>query len=252
MPAVLYIVLYAASIWLLAAVLLITILALLEYNNLSALKQRDPVADLLSVIFGVAVVVSSYWCASGAAAFIMAALFTLAFAGMVRGREQREIIYDTALKTLGIVYIALPLSYFVLLGKVDAGQWWIFFLLGVIWTNDSLAYFTGRAIGRRKLSPVISPNKTVEGAVGGIVGGVVVALVLNGFLGLAPAYLAAAFAVMIGLVAIVGDLVESVLKRSSGAKDSGSIVPGHGGVLDRIDSIIFPLPMLYYMVKWLL
>jgi phosphatidate cytidylyltransferase len=112
-----------------------------------------------------------------------------------------------------------------------------------------MAYITGRLIGRHKMSPVISPNKTIEGAAGGIIFGAVAAIVLNLYLelgmGLASVVI---LSVVIGVVAIIGDLAESVIKRGAGVKDSGSIIPGHGGVLDRIDSIIFTVPVLYYYI----
>lgn len=181
----------------------------------------------------------------------MCSAFAFFFAGMARGRAQKELFYDAALKTLGVVYIALPMAYFVLLRKAEGGSYWVFFLLGVIWINDSLAYITGRLIGRHKMSPVVSPNKTIEGAVGGILFGVVAAVVLNRSLDLGmEIHAAVILSVVIGVVAIIGDLVESVIKRGAGAKDSGSIIPGHGGILDRIDSIIFTVPVLYYFIYW--
>ncbi len=156
---------------------------------------------------------------------------------------------DTATRTLGVLYIALPFSYLIPLRELVHGRRWVLFLIVVVWINDTFAYFTGRLVGRHKLSPVVSPNKTIEGGVGGIIGGVVAALIMNRYLDLALGPLVVtALAVALGLVAMGGDLVESVIKRGAGAKDSGTIIPGHGGMLDRIDSIIFTIPVLYYFL----
>jgi len=126
--------------------------------------------------------------------------------------------------------------------------------------NDTSAYFVGRARGRHKLAPAISPAKTREGAIGGLAGAVVGAAVIATVLKLISAESGAPFAFrywqiiilgfLIGLFAQIGDLVESLLKRQMGAKESGSLLPGHGGVLDRFDSLIFVGAMVYYYVVW--
>ena len=129
---------------------------------------------------------------------------------------------------------------------IDAsGHRWLLAALALVWAADSGAYFAGRRFGRRKLAPTISPNKTIEGAIGGLVAGVAVALAFGAFAGatLAQLPLLALVAVATVLASIVGDLVESLLKRQAGAKDSGTLIPGHGGVLDRIDGVLAALPV---------
>jgi phosphatidate cytidylyltransferase len=120
-------------------------------------------------------------------------------------------------------------------------------LLGVIMGSDTLAYFVGHAVGRHRLAPALSPGKTVEGAFGGLLGGVLGALVVR-HLGLGAVSVAAA--VLLGLLTagagMLGDLFESLLKRWAGVKDSGRLFPGHGGALDRLDSLLFGAPVLYY------
>jgi len=125
------------------------------------------------------------------------------------------------------------------------GHRWLLTALAIVWAADSGAYFAGRAFGRRKLAPRISPNKTVEGLLGGLAAGLVVALGFGWLAGVAAAdigwlLLVAALAV---LASVLGDLFESLLKRHAGAKDSGSVIPGHGGVLDRIDGVLAALPV---------
>ena len=122
---------------------------------------------------------------------------------------------------------------------------WLLAALALVWAADSGAYFAGRRWGRRKLAPTISPNKTLEGALGGVVAGVVVALAFGSLAGAGPAtWPALALVALVAVLAsIVGDLVESLLKRQAGVKDSGDLIPGHGGVLDRIDGVLAALPV---------
>jgi phosphatidate cytidylyltransferase len=152
-----------------------------------------------------------------------------------------------------------------------AGALFMFLLMGLVWVADIAAYFAGRAFGRRKLAPAVSPGKTWEGALGGMAGGVVLAVIcayattasggiydswfawLFGYaMNIGPAGLLAALAIVLALVglSIVGDLFESLLKRRAGVKDSSGLLPGHGGVLDRIDSLIptMPLAMLIHAI----
>lgn len=122
---------------------------------------------------------------------------------------------------------------------------WLLAALALVWAADTGAYFAGRYLGRRKLAPTISPNKTVEGAAGGVVAGIVVALAFGWLAGAGVAQWPglALVALAATLFSIVGDLVESLLKRQAGVKDSGDLIPGHGGVLDRIDGVLAALPV---------
>jgi phosphatidate cytidylyltransferase len=113
------------------------------------------------------------------------------------------------------------------------------------WASDSFAYFVGSALGRHKLCPSISPNKTIEGAVGAVVGTTLTIAALGSFFGW-PLPLMAVLGALIAVIATLGDLVESVAKRETGIKDSGNIIPGHGGVWDRFDSVLFTAPLVYY------
>lgn len=266
-PAVVFIVLYTAAIWLLLSVIIITLIALAEYNRLSAVKPGDRLSDFLVLLFGAATPILFFAGPSGAGmsgagttsyvlALIMLAVFAFFALGMIRGSERgqhdfKEIFLNTAVRTFGIIYIALPFSYFILIRDMENGGRWMLLLFTVIWANDTFAMFIGKILGRHKLSPTISPAKTVEGAVGGLVGGAVGALLYNYFLsmglGLGSALL---LAVVIGVVGVFGDLFESVIKRAAGEKDSGTIIPGHGGMLDRVDSLVFAIPLFYYYLTF--
>jgi phosphatidate cytidylyltransferase len=151
------------------------------------------------------------------------------------------------LSLLGVLYVGFFIAHVVLLRAGDDGWRWVLFTVFSAMGSDSGGYFAGRAFGQRKLAPAISPSKTVEGALGAVAGamliGTVARLLLFPTLGANEAlFLGAA----ISLLAQFGDLVESALKRAFGAKDSGWIIPGHGGILDRLDSLLFPVVFAYY------
>jgi phosphatidate cytidylyltransferase len=146
----------------------------------------------------------------------------------------------------GAVYVGGLLSTYPRTLLLPRGEHWVFLGILAVGAGDTMAYFTGRAIGRRKFAPAVSPNKTVEGAVGGLLGSVGCAvLYAHGFLSGVPAGYAAAAGAALGIFAQAGDLFESLLKRAAGVKDSGTILPGHGGILDRADGILAAGPVLY-------
>lgn len=133
------------------------------------------------------------------------------------------------------------------------GQWWLFLLLGSLWVGDTAAMFFGKSFGKHKLAPVVSPNKTVEGFIGGFIGIIIVAMVFKIFwLKEVATYHFIIISILVGLFGQLGDLVESLWKRSLGIKDSSAIIPGHGGVLDRFDSLLFSAPVLYLYLKYVL
>ncbi|MFC1890599.1 phosphatidate cytidylyltransferase [Thermodesulfobacteriota bacterium] len=153
----------------------------------------------------------------------------------------------------GILYLGMLPSFFLLLMQEGLyGRKWIFLILIAAYMGDTAAYFTGRTFGHAKLSPNVSPNKTWEGAAGGLLGSIVGVSVFSrlAFDGIAL-WQGAVLAVVLGVAAQAGDLVESLIKRNADVKDSGSFLPGHGGVLDRVDSAIFALPVGYYAMKLL-
>jgi phosphatidate cytidylyltransferase len=156
------------------------------------------------------------------------------------------------LALLGAIYPGLLISALVLLRQLDRGEWWILLTITVTWMNDTCAYFVGRAFGRHKLYERISPSKTWEGAIGGTLGSIAGALVVQHFwiprLPFWGALLIGGGAAVIGPI---GDLSESMLKRAFGAKDSGRLLPGHGGMLDRIDALLFNAPFVLLCARLL-
>lgn len=153
---------------------------------------------------------------------------------------------DAAFTIMATLYVGIGFYYFMETREV--GLTYVVFALLVVWTTDSGAYFTGRKIGKRKLWPEISPNKTVEGFVGGIVWAIIAAFILQWITPVSSSYI---FLVVITIAASIfgqlGDLVESAIKRHYDVKDSGKLLPGHGGILDRFDSILFVMPLLHFL-----
>lgn len=146
----------------------------------------------------------------------------------------------------GMVYIPLLLSFLVVIRREPDGMAWIFLVLAIIFAGDTSAYYVGSYLGRHKLSPAVSPGKTVEGAAGGLAGNLLVgAAGIFFFLPTLSWAIGIAFFLALGLAGQVGDLFESELKRSSSIKDSGGLLPGHGGFLDRIDALLFASPVAY-------
>ena len=148
---------------------------------------------------------------------------------------------------MGIMYIPLLMSHFILIRQTSTGVLWIFFILVLAFSGDIAAYYVGRRMGKKKLLPGVSPGKTVEGTIGLVAGSIAGALL---FRQLFFPLLSVLDAVILGLVGSIvgqlGDLSESALKRAAGVKDSGVILPGHGGILDRLDCLMFITPFVYY------
>lgn len=175
-------------------------------------------------------------------AFII--LFTLVV--IIEMFRSRAVLTNGSLTIFGVLYGGALFGFMPLLR--DLGFGYIVLLLLITWGTDSLAFFIGIRYGKRKMWPAVSPKKTWEGAIGGILGGVLGGLVASLF-----GFITPVFAILIGMIGSVaaelGDLLESAMKRESGVKDSGYILPGHGGILDRVDSLIFLAPILFLLIQ---
>lgn len=167
-------------------------------------------------------------------------------------RGEPETAMNDWLWALGsLTYVGLLGAHIVLLRELPEGRDLIYLAVFGTFAVDTAAYFVGRTVGRRKLAPRISPGKTVEGTLGGLAGGFAAVVLLNYFLGIRlEAALIIPLAVLLPVAAVLGDLAESMLKRGMRVKDAGSVLPGHGGLLDRLDSLLFTIPVVYYFITW--
>jgi phosphatidate cytidylyltransferase len=160
-----------------------------------------------------------------------------------------QSLRDGAMTLFGVLYLGLTLGTLSMTRLLPQGEWLIFFLLLVTWASDTGAYYVGTLYGRHRLAPMISPKKTVEGLVGGLIGAIIVAYAARWwFLPELSSLDCLILATLLTITGLWGDLTESAMKRSVGMKDSGGILPGHGGMLDRLDSLLFTAPVFYYYV----
>jgi phosphatidate cytidylyltransferase len=182
---------------------------------------------------------------------LTAALVALGGITMTAWSGGRDALGSAAAAIFPSVYLGLPIGAMVAVREAH-GREALFLLMATVMVSDTAQYYSGRAFGRRLLAPAISPKKTIAGAVGGFVfGGVMLAVAGGWWLPGAPMPLRAVLGVGVVALGIAGDLFESMLKRSAGVKDSSTLIPGHGGILDRIDALLFAAPVYYCVLKYL-
>lgn len=183
----------------------------------------------------------------------LSAGLVIALAWLALNHKKEGVVARWSYSVIGPVLLGFTLAHALMLRELDdiadPGRDWLLLALLVTFATDTGAYLTGRSIGAHKMAPSISPNKTWEGAIGGLLWAVAVAAALGSLIELSvPLWQLAMIGSIVGVVAQLGDLAESSLKRYVGVKDTGTILPGHGGALDRLDSIVFVLPVVYYLV----
>ena len=251
--------------WLVALAALVFLGGLWEWFRLADIE--DTLARSVLLVVNLALMVAIVWSSRTSQGFSYVLLQVMTLVGVIWwllaliwlrhfefGADHASTharVFKLAAGTLAIVPAWCALG--VLHGSEPNGHRWLFVALAIVWAADSGAYFAGRHFGKRKLSPRISPNKTIEGLAGGLACGLVVALAFaplaGARLGQLPLVGLATLAAV--LFSVVGDLFESLLKRHVGAKDSGDLIPGHGGILDRIDGVIAALPVFALAKAWL-
>jgi phosphatidate cytidylyltransferase len=225
-----------------------------------ASSGRTPLIETTSTIYGIA---------------LAAALAPFTFLTAAMRRADMSTGYPAAAaSTFGFAYIAIPMALLVEIRRQPAGAIWVIYTLLAVWAGDIFAYFVGKAIGRHRMSPEVSPKKTWEGAIASIAASILIGVVWfqyapatsaallraglidrrDGIFGLEQPQLwpIIVLSVIVNIAAQLGDLVESLIKRGAGVKDSGSILPGHGGMLDRIDAMLFAVPVVWAFRAWML
>jgi len=229
--------------------LIAAVFAFVEYVTIAAaLGAYVPRAVPGAAVLGACAALGSGW--GLVDVVLMTALIAIGAAAVGSARPGPEILRDSAAALFPVVYIGLPLGALAAV-RASGGREALVLMMATIVISDSAQYYTGRALGRRPLAPTISPKKTVEGAIGGLVFGTLAFVIGARFVfPVAPVFLVALVGATVSALGIVGDLFESLLKRSAGVKDSGTLIPGHGGVLDRIDSWLFAAPVYYVFVRY--
>ncbi len=254
MPLVLAIV-YAGDLWFLGLVMLVSLLGMKElYGILKNRYEVDILYKIISYAGVVSLLLNAYYRHGGGAIitlFLIFAFFTLVLLVKFSNTGLEEL----TLSFWGIIYVGGLPGFLILLRGNEAGLMFIVSLLAGIWIYDTLAYFTGLKWGRHKISAQLSPKKSIEGAAGGSLGVIAAAVITHVFWGANyPLDFTGllVFGLIITVGAPLGDFFESAVKRKLEVKDTGSIIPGHGGILDRVDSLIFTAPLIYFYLKlWL-
>lgn len=242
--------------WLMLALLAVSLLALGELYRLVARGGVSPSIAAGSPLMVATVLAFQFRQSWGEYLSLMVAggcILSLVWVMVVR----RNGFTSWACTVGGVLYVGFLLSHALLLREVgegtSEGRNWLLFAFLTTFANDTGAFFTGRAIGRHAMAPTISPRKTWEGAIGGLVFAVGIAVALGALFRLpAGAWQYALLGLAIGVAAQLGDLAESKIKRTAQVKEAGGLLPGHGGLLDRLDSVLFVLPVVYYLVVFVL
>jgi phosphatidate cytidylyltransferase len=234
----------------------VTTLALLSLNEFYSLMNRKGYSPSY-LVGGVAAIFFTWFTTYTVkhpnwepyATGILTTAIILTFSAGIFLKKAQDSTVNASITLLGILYIGWMFCYFILIRELTYHGAYLFFLMIAVWAGDTTAYFIGTKFGRIKLSPYISPKKTVEGAVSGLIVSVISAAVFSTIIGMSMLH-GIILGVIIGIVGQVSDLVESLIKRDAGVKDSSNLVPGHGGVLDRMDSFILTAPIMYYYITW--
>ncbi|USG67961.1 phosphatidate cytidylyltransferase [Brevibacillus ruminantium] len=240
---------YLGGAWFSSLVFVLAVIGLFEFLRMANIQPLS-----VAGVLGYVLLISIMWPAlsfTGQTGLVMPDLLlpvTLLLLLYAVFRKNLFHIEHAALTLLGALYISYGFAYMAALRNLsDTGLLLTVLVILGIWSTDSGAYFVGRAVGKRKLWPAISPNKTIEGAVGGLLVAILVVMAVNAWIGHIPYDQALLLALVTGIAGQLGDLVESAMKRHFGVKDSGRIFPGHGGVLDRFDSMILVFPILHLL-----
>jgi phosphatidate cytidylyltransferase len=231
---------------------MVTLLGALGQWEFLRMFQRAGVPVLTPVgVVGGAIVTASFAVPSMLPVTLSVVVLGILVAGLARTGGSARSWEPMAIALAGVCYVNWLLGHAVELHALAAGVQWILLLVWVTWIGETAAYLIGSTIGRHRLAPTVSPKKTVEGALAQLVISPVAALVAQLWMGptLSPAE-AVGVGLVLGVVGQAGDLVESAIKRGVGTKDTGQLIPGHGGILDRLDGLLFNTPVLFYYVAY--
>jgi len=252
LPILVLCVFYASQGLFSGLLFVVSALALREFYHM-ALPAGRRLESSLSIIAGILSCIGVVYAASPSALLLSIVLpfLLLTLVYLFRVQDMQKVSRDLAVSLFGILYIPLLLAHAVLLRALPDGRNWVFLVLFVVMASDSLAYLLGMKYGRHSLYQAVSPKKTVEGCLGGLLGSVLGAAISKYWFFAGLDWLDVMLVgIGVGAFSQLGDLVESLLKRSFGVKDSGALVPGHGGLLDRLDSLLFAFPLTYYYAAW--
>lgn len=233
----------------------VTTLSLMEFHTLTLHGKRVPLL-FSTLLVSLTLLTWGYYNGDvlperldlGYAIFFLTVLTFSIFMFYLFNRVQfRYQSHPLLISLFGVIYITIPSLLLIMIYSLRNGEWILFSILSIVWIGDTGAYVIGSRLGRHKLYPAVSPKKTIEGSAGALIVSIIASLLLTGYL-LPGITLRDRILLGLGIsvTAQLGDLCESLVKRKAGVKDSGSLFPGHGGMLDRIDSLLFAVPFVYF------
>ncbi|MBF0381266.1 MAG: phosphatidate cytidylyltransferase [Magnetococcales bacterium] len=249
-PPLIYLILYGSKLYFFLFMLPVAAGLLYEWQGLNGGVDKAKLVSQTLLAWSVMLVVYSGM-EEYTLPFIALVLFSMISYRVLNYKPDKPVIAAWSVDFAGLIYCTIPLILLIKI-KSDLGGHFLVFLLLIIWATDSGAYFSGKFFGKRKLAPRLSPGKTWVGFYGGCLGGILVSLAGNILFSFAfPYWQAILIGLFLSLAGQLGDLAESLLKRESGIKDSGNLIPGHGGLLDRLDSVLFAAPVFYILLIWI-
>lgn len=249
LPLLYFYIMKLPAIFFLLLLTLTSVFAMLEFYTMYHVKRHFMIFGIVS---GSVILWLLYFGLKELQLMLVAIFLIILFLRLLdieRGPE--NAILDIAPVIIGFFYIPVILGLLILI-RDRGGPEWIIFTGGTVWASDSFAYYIGKTFGRKKLYLSVSPGKTIAGTFGSIIGGTIAAMIIKLFLlEHIPFYLSIIFGFIIGGITVIGDLSESMFKRDSGIKDSSCLIPGHGGILDKLDGMLFATPFVYAAIRFL-
>lgn len=245
LPLFYFYIMYLPAVFYIFLLMAVSLIALSEFYSMYHVEGTLRHACLL---FGAAIIAVSYYVQVYLPDFIMFSAMSVMCIRLFIRKNPLSALSDISPALIGLLYVTGLLTFQTWIRNI--GPQWIIFLYATVWSSDSVAYYIGKGFGKRRLYREVSPNKTVAGAIGSLIGGILGAFLFKATL-IPTLTVSAAMitGILIGSISIIGDLVESMFKRDAGVKDSSSIIPGHGGVLDKIDGSLFAGPVLYWTLR---
>lgn len=232
------------SIYFFCLILSISTIALWEFYSMYGVKGFMKVTGLL---LGLVIPMAFYLVREDFLTILILTIILVFVIRLFAKKDPSSSLRDSGNIIIPLLYIPCLLNFQLLLR--EASPEWIIFLYGAVWASDSFAFYIGKTFGKRRLYEEISPNKTVAGAIGSLIGGMAASYLFSIFLVDMEIKKVILTGIIVGVSAVIGDLIESMFKRDAGVKDSSNIIPGHGGILDKIDGSLFTGPMLWLIMR---
>lgn len=241
----LLVIVYYKGIILYLSVMVVSVMGLNEFYKAMNYKNIKPISWVGYIL--TVLILSALYFSNSIDNYLSILVFTVLFLSIIQLPNRKYNILDASVTLYGVIYIGLMLGHIILISQQENGvAIWLIFIIA--WATDTFAYFSGYFLGRNKLCPNISPKKTVEGAIGGILGSVICCGLFSYFLLKDYTIIILILGAVGSVISQIGDLTASIIKRYTGIKDYGNLIPGHGGILDRFDSILFTAPTVYYFL----